>query len=180
MLATPAACRSGRPAMAVPPRTRVRRTASRACRSGRRRAQSMPLDAPSAAQRVRRLGLVAGPACGVAAAKAVAAGVGGVDGRGRRCGRGGSADVEPSRDPRVGPVAVITVVGSKSAYWAALPPNSRSMVCCFVPEFGAHVAGDVLERAEHVGVHHGQVDRAGPAHRPADDAPVGRAAALTP
>ena len=45
-------------------------------------------------------------------------------------------DGEPARHAAVGAVPVITVVGSKAAQAAALPPNSRAMVCSLVPALG--------------------------------------------
>src|SRR5256885_6904180 len=42
------------------------------------------------------------------------------------------------------------------------------------PGFWAQVSGDVDERAEQLRMHDREVERAGPAHRPADDAPIRR------
>ena len=96
--------------------------------------------APSRAQRVRRRGLVVG-----------------VGRRIRHCRCAAVADgplmSNQPATPVYGPWRVITVVGSNAAYAAALPPNSRSMVWCLVARVGRQVTGDVLECAEHVGMH---------------------------
>ena len=86
--------------------------------------------------------------------------------------RRGAVDVEPAGHAGVGAVAGDDRRRIERRPGGGIAPEQARNGLGLVSGVGRQIAGDVHESAEHVRMHHRQVDRARPAHRPPGDAPV--------